>query len=428
MPKDAAQLDAQALGGAWSQLCSSGTASPTIASFLQVGLGPFLDAFERQYFGSTSQPQGSKLVLGMNGEGKTHLLYCLRDLALRHGRVVSLLDPKMAAVGESPFVFAQEILRRAETSELQDGDPDEKRIPALLRAAVQRKRDETVAKGLDPETILPRWADGFRNKDLHPFGLAAALADGLKAAVEDDPERLRDAAEKVAFEGIQLTKKQADIDGSHLLQSLPMVMRLLGFASLVILLDEAETAVEKKGSARRREFMKFLRFLNDHVAHQTDNRSPALVVIGCTDDFWPDQFAEYTALLSRLTDPGKDELAHRAGLNPQQLVRLNKVWVRETFRGDEADYLKLGAALIDLAARVHADLDARVQQANAERFARIASSDRVRRWVKRNFIKALCQEMESQVAAGAQRVIEEKDAERALDAAVQTIQHDDAGV
>ena len=200
MTAPAADLDPKELKNAWNRLCSSGTASPTIARFLQVGIKPFLSAFESHYLGAGNEARGSKLILGMNGEGKTHLLYCLRELALRNGHAVALLEPKTAAVGDSAFVFAQEVLRRAETSELREGDEDALRIPVLLRAAVERKRAATVAKNLEPETILPRWIDGLRNKDLHPFGLATAIADGLEAAIDDHPERLRDAGARIDFE------------------------------------------------------------------------------------------------------------------------------------------------------------------------------------------------------------------------------------
>lgn len=419
-------LDPKALRRAWQQLCSSGTASPTIAKHLRVGIRPFLEEFERHYLGPANLGQGSKLVLGKNGEGKTHLLLCLRELALRNGHAVALIEPKTSAVGDSAFVFAQEVLRRIETSELANGDDSAARVPSLLRMAVERKRNALVAKGLDPENLLPRWADGFRDKDLHPFGLAAAIADGLLAAIEDHPERLREAAARIAFEDVKLSKKDAEVNGGRLLQSLPIVVKHLGFESLIILLDEAETAVERAGSARRRQFLKFLRFLNDQVANQADERAPAMVIIGCTDDFWPEQFSEYYALQSRLADPGRDEPRERQGLKPRALVRLNKVWVRETFRGDESDYEELGGALVELAGRLYPDLDAVVQKSNVGRFARVASSDAVKKEVKRNFIKALCQDIESQMANETQRVIEEKDARKALDAAVKAIHHDDS--
>jgi hypothetical protein len=426
MDSASSDLDPKTLRRAWEQLCGSGTASPTIARHLRVGIRPFLDAFEAHYLGPANLGQGSKLVLGKNGEGKTHLLLCLRELALRNGHAVALIEPKTSAVGDSAFVFAQEVLRRIETSDLAEADDGGARIPALLRAAVQRKRAVLVGKGLDPEALLPRWADGLRDKDLHPFGLAAALAEGIEAAIEDNPERLREAAARIAFEEMKISKKQAEVDGGRLLQSLPGLVKLLGFESLIILLDEAETAVERAGSARRRQFLKFLRFLNDQVANQADERAPAMVIIGCTDDFWPEQFAEYYALQSRLADPGKDEPKERQGLKPKALVRLNKVWVRETFRGDEPDYEELGTALLDLAGRLYPDLDRSVQSSNVSRFARVASSDAVKKEVKRNFIKALCQDIESQMASDTQRVIEEKDARKALDAAVKAIQEDDA--
>ena len=421
-------IDLRELKYAWNQLCSSGTASPAIARYLQVGIKPFLDAFEAHYLGARGLGQGSKLVLGMNGEGKTHLLFCLQELALRNGHAVVKIDAKTAGAGESVFDFARQVLLHIETSEFADGDSEEARVPALLRAAVLRKRTSLLASGLDPETVMPHWADGLRGKDLHPFGLATALAEGVEAAIDDDPERLRDAAAKISFGGVKLSKTQADVDGARLLQSLPTIVKLLGFEPLVILLDEAETAIERKGNAKRREFLKFLRFLNDHVANRSSERASAMVVIACTDDFWPEQFAEYEALRGRLSDPGRDELADRIDLTPKALVRLNKVWVRETFRGDESDFEELGCALVDLAVHLYPELDRPLQVSNARRFARIASSDRVKKQVKRNFIKALCQDVERQITGDApQRVIEEADAERALDAAVREILHDDAG-
>ncbi len=417
--------DLKALKRAWAQLCNSGTASPTIAHHLQVGLKPFLDAFRAHYLGPDNIGEGCKLILGMNGEGKTHLLLCLRELALNCGHAVALLDPKTAAVGDSPFVFAQEILRRVETSEVQEGSADELRVASLLSAAVQRKRDAVSSQGGNPELVLAKWVKGFRSKNLHPFGLADALADGLAAVIDGNEDHLKEAAAKVTFEGVHLTKKQADQDGLRLLASLPLVVGLLGFGSLIILLDEAETAVEKKGNTKRQEFLKFLRFLNDHIGHPTDERASAMVIVGCTDEFWPQQFAEYEALRSRLVDPGKDNWRERSGLTPKKLIRLNKIWVRETFQGTESDYEDLGHALVDLAKRIYPDLENATQMSNVTRFARVASSDRVKPQVKRIFVKALCQDIEAQLT-DEQRVVEEKDVRAMLDAAVASIQQGDA--
>lgn len=413
---------ATAMRDAWETLHQTGAASPKVAHLLKIGLTPFLGQFADYFLGPDGIGKGFKLVLGMNGEGKTHLLYCLRELALEQGHAVAFLEPKTGGSGDSPMDFARAILREIEPPEALDDDGDgELKLLRLLRVAVDRKRAALVAKGLEPDKLLARWADGLRNRDLHPHGLAAALADGVDAARREDAEALREAVARVSFVEAKLTKKQAEIDGALFVRAIPLIVSLLDFRPLVVLVDEAETAVEKKGSARRREFLKFLRFLNDHVAHNTAERSSAIVVIACTDDFWPEQFNEYDALKQRLADPGHDSLEDRGGLTTKALVRSNKLWVRETFGGDENDYQQLGEAIVDLAAAVYGELERDTQLSNARRFARVASSKKIRRQVKRYFVKALAQTIERQVADSNQRVIEERDALKAFDAAAQEI-------
>ena len=92
---------------------------------LRVGLTPFLDAFSEYFLGPEGVGQGFKLVLGANGEGKTHLLLCLREIALQKGHAVALLEPRSSSAGESEFEFAKEILRRLEGPGALDADDDE---------------------------------------------------------------------------------------------------------------------------------------------------------------------------------------------------------------------------------------------------------------------------------------------------------------
>ena len=415
------------LNTVWRRLGQSGTASQEAAQLMQIGLEPFLSAFEARHFGEAGFAQGTKLVLGKNGEGKTHLLYCLRELALRNGHVVAMLDPKTASVGDSPFAFAQQVVRSLETAETSENSDGELRLMALLRASVDRKRDATLAAGQRPEVILPRWAEAMRGKDLHPWGLGDALAKGLSAANDSDTPALREAAAELAFENKKFSKKDAEKEGSRLLQSIPQLVQLLGFRPLVILLDEAETAVEQKGHAKRLEFLKFLRFLNDHVAGNSAEGAQALIVVGCTDELWPQKFLEYTALYSRLADPGRDSVQERIGLTPRALAQMNKVWVQETFRGDMSDYEALGGALLELAVRVHPDVDLEVQRGNIRVFAGVASTDRVRKQVKRMFVKAFCSTVEAQVEDEAQRQVSESEVNAIFATAGRAIlEHDEA--
>ena len=190
--------------------------------------------------------------------------------------------------------------------------------------------------------------------------------------------------------------------------------RFLGFGPLLILLDEAETAVERAGTRKQEEFLKFVRFLNDHVANP-EVGGAAVVVIACTDEFWPEQFVKHTALMQRLSDAGRDSLSDRMNLPPAVLARLNKLWVRETFRGEREDYEKLGEALVDFATRLYPEVDRGVQLVNASLLAEAASSGAATRQVKRPFVKALAQTLEEQLSVGTQVWLSEDEAARLLD-------------
>lgn len=412
------------ISSAWTQLYTAGTASAAAAHLLKIGIQPFLDEFGRHFLGRDGIGQGFKLLLGMNGEGKTHLLFCLRELALRAGHPVALVDAKSCGAGD-PWAFALSVLEAIEIPASLEEDSDERPIVRLLRDAAERKRTAAESKGLDPGAVFDAWTDAIRGKALMPHGFADALADGLQAALDGSAESINDAVARLTFQGVRMSRPDAERNGASLLRSLPLFVKCLDLQPLVILLDEAETAVEKKGSARRKEFLKFLRFLFDHVAIAGGSQG-AIVVIGCTDEFWPHEFNNYEALRQRLSDAGRDTLEDRAGLSARGIVRLNKLWVRETFKGEEADYDRLGKGLIDFAALLYPEVDRNVQGTNAARLARVASGDAVRKQVKRNFVKALAQTIERQIADESQAVLEEREASRLLDAARQEIQEHDA--
>ena len=77
---------------AWAQLREKGTANREIANRLRVGLDGVIDRFEELYLGDHPHGPGEccKLILGANGEGKTHLLLCIKERALRAGHLVAL--------------------------------------------------------------------------------------------------------------------------------------------------------------------------------------------------------------------------------------------------------------------------------------------------------------------------------------------------
>ena len=413
-------LDRNTARDAWGKFCEKGTATRQAARLLHVGLQDYLDIFARKYLGAEGTGESCKLVLGSNGEGKTHLLYCLRERALQSGHLVAMVEAKSVGAGMSPFIFGQELLLRLESpGSLVSPLDDENNLIRVLRESVERKREVLLSEGLDPDDLLPEWADAMRTKNLLPMELASALADGLQAAVRRDVEGLLDAVRRMTFEKVKLSKDQQQVQGANLLKSIVLIPRLLGFLPLVLLIDEAEMAVEKAGSNRRRAFLGFLRFVNDHMVR--GDGSSSVVVIACTDDFWPGQFAEYTALKGRLSDPGYDSIESRLSLTHKALVNKNKLWVRETFRGRMEDYVTLGEGLVRIGSKALGGVDEGVQRCNVEILGRIASSSEVAPFIKRPFVKALAQLIQDQVGDDAQRILTENEARSKFDLAAKEI-------
>ena len=70
--------------------------------FFSSGLDPYLSAIDTEYLSSFIKDGGSvfKMVVGTYGGGKTHFLYCVRDIAWKHNFVVSYVSLKPE---ECPF-------------------------------------------------------------------------------------------------------------------------------------------------------------------------------------------------------------------------------------------------------------------------------------------------------------------------------------
>ena len=106
--------------------------------FFSAGLEPYLTILDEEYLSSFIKDGGAsfKMVVGVYGGGKTHFLFCLRDLAWAQNFVVSYVSLK---AGESPFhrlelvyaAIARGLLPPLTPEELLSGQ--EKGMGAFLR-------------------------------------------------------------------------------------------------------------------------------------------------------------------------------------------------------------------------------------------------------------------------------------------------------
>jgi hypothetical protein len=402
---------------AWEQLVSSGAATAYVTAVLSVGLEDYVARFSHRYLGSQGA-NSFKLVLGLNGEGKTHFLHNIETAALDQGHLVAFVEARSAGAADSSFEFAREVMANLRIQ--SSAQSDEQPLLLLLRQAVEQRRTLLEQDGLDAGALLPVWAEEMRSKAFQPLEFAQALSDGLIGVITDDLDRTLSAIRRLTFEGTRFTNAEKAVQGPKLLRSIRHLPKVLGFNRLVLLLDEAEVAFEGLAQKRRQTLLAFLRFLNDHLAHGED-ADGAVIFVACTDDFWPGKFNEYAALKGRLSDPGYDQIDQRLGLSGAALVNKNKIWVRETFRGTEADYLQLADALVVVAARVWPGLDTATQTRNGQLLAEVASSDSVNRVIKRPFVKAFAQLIDSQLLEEQQREIDSEQAHGLFDVAKRAI-------
>jgi hypothetical protein len=172
---------------------SSGTPPETGVRHFTVGLDPYLDAIRDEYLRTFVRQGGSafKLVVGPFGGGKTHFLYCVRDLAWDEGFAVSYVS---LTPNETPF-HSLNLVYRAIAENLSTG-PDTRGIEAVLAGA-------------------PEW-----NGTVESTRFAAAVRERAIPYLK----------------GEELERSEAP----RMIRSLMQWVRQIGRSGLVVLFDEAE--------------------------------------------------------------------------------------------------------------------------------------------------------------------------------------------
>jgi len=274
--------------------------------FFSAGLDPYLEVLEEDYLRSLVREGGSsfKVVVGTYGGGKTHFLYSVRELAWKHGYLVSYcpLSPN-----DSPFYKLEKVYRSIVANLMRPLSPDEllagteKGMAPFLKAVHHDLQEGLAADGLSDEQIPDRLhaiaADS--TNDLENPNFAKAVRVALDALVEGRRETFENAVQYLQADGYDRA-----VHGAHgilhavergqafsMLRSLVAWIRALNFNGLVILFDEVEQVgsmlsrqkelmlsnlremIDQCGSASFANVMVFYAIPNEHFL--TEGRSPA---------------------------------------------------------------------------------------------------------------------------------------------------------
>lgn len=262
-----AELTPDVARGIIDQLGGPGEPPEYGFQYFSVGLDHYLDTIEQEYLSSYIKDGGSsfKLVVAPYGEGKTHFLYCVRELAWRHDYVTShiILTPE-----ETPFHRLDRVYAAIVRNLMPPLTPQE-----LLTG---------YELGLGP--LLKRWVANASNEletRLATSGDAREAAESFLQTMAPSESLSFDRAMRCAFmalvvedwpqyeTALQWLLGEGYLGAAHrrlgILQRIdkttafPMIRSLLrwignmGYTGLVVLMDEAEP--DPSLSSRQRELL-----------------------------------------------------------------------------------------------------------------------------------------------------------------------------
>lgn len=296
-------------------LGSSGTPPTRGIQYFNTGNQSLLDALEEFYLSSYLQDGGAayKMVVGDYGSGKSHFLYCLRDIAWEHNFAVVKVD--LSPV-ETPYNDQRRVYEAVANNiiwhEPDEALTDERGLTRFLQGTLER----IVGSDLTLETLS------------NP--LYRALVDTLEASTVDSPayqtaviayfdslirrqeERLDSLtrwlmgenttpADTKILREVGVTGKINRPNAFRMLRSLCQVIRALSYSGLLLLFDEVDRMASVGGKAEKLA----TDTLREVIDRTREELPGAMFVYAVPPQFINDIVPKYPALQQRVRAPGR---------------------------------------------------------------------------------------------------------------------------
>lgn len=392
-------------------LGSSGTPPAKGVQYFNAGNQSLLEALDQFYFSSYLQDGGAayKMVIGDYGSGKSHFLYCLRDLAWERGFAVSKVDlsPVETPYNDQRLVYAA-VARNLIWHEESDEISDETGLPRFLEGTLER-----VLGGLPTLEALthPNYrglVDTLEATAIDSLAYRAAVLAYFDALIRDFDERLDSLTRwllgsnttpddtKILRE-VGVTGKISRTNAFRMLRSLVQTIRALSYGGLILLFDEVDRMSSIGGKAEKLATDN----LREVIDRTRDDLPGAMFVYAVPPQFINDIVPRYPALQQRVRAPGRFSRANH--FSPQ--IALDHLDL------DENDLLlAIGEKLIPIyETAFETALDRPIQQANAVILANVARDVFLDVSHRRLFVKAFITELARQ-HAGNQHLLTEDEA------------------
>jgi hypothetical protein len=276
-----------------------------------VGLTPYLKVIENEYLDSVLKVGISsfKLVVGEYGGGKTHFLYCVRELAwqLRYGVSYVPLSPTECPFDKLELVYKSIVNNLsyppASLEELLSFQ--EKGIEAFIRVWFEKVIKELKTKDIDRQ--LKEYIDGIKGFESTSF--TNAVKQAFLALKDKDEVRFSkiiqwlkgEEVDKLEYLKYEISEHIDKSTSFRMIRSLAQWIKSIGYSGLILLFDEAERALSVASRGSEKKALDNLRQLVDECGN---TKFPGVMVFYAIPD--PNQIFEkrgevYEALKQRLS-------------------------------------------------------------------------------------------------------------------------------
>ena len=274
---------------------------------LNVGNNSYLRILETEYIARLKHnPRGSsfKLVQGYYGGGKTHFLYCVRDLAWHYGFLTSLvnLSPRECPYDDPVKVYGA-VAANLASPPLEDGIEPTRSLTDILRDLAD---DKVTVMGEERALTWIQRTAARVSAESHSFRKAAAAFmvaylqgdDARESALE--PWLLGEPVPQSVTRPMGVFEAIETATGFKMLRSLSQIISGYGFPGMVLLFDE----VDRNLSLTSRKMLAVGDNLRQVVDLCGQARLPStLFLYAVPPEFLRNVVPDYPALDQRLKSP-----------------------------------------------------------------------------------------------------------------------------
>lgn len=247
--------------------------------YFTAGLDTYLNIIEEEYLKSFIKDGGSafKMVIGTYGSGKTHFLYCIRELAWKYNYITSYitLSPE-----HTPFHRLEQVYKEIVANLVYPQPPEDllsgynRGIEAIIKKWYDEKFQE-LSKKLTRDDI-PSELNTYASS-LGPYesiSFKNAIKEAFIALSEKREEEFTLIMQwlkgenplKNMLKDFKIFEKIDKSTAFKMIRSLTQWIREIGYSGIIVLMDEAEQ-IPSMSSKQKSLLLQNLRELIDEVGH-----------------------------------------------------------------------------------------------------------------------------------------------------------------